>query len=580
MSAAASWATAVGGGVPLRAPERLLPAKETDGASAAVEYPLSVTYDESVLSITGLKNNAPEWIECYCKATTLSIVESSMSDLGCTVPLRHLTTIIGDRNRIETIGSCGALLHLRTLSLNNNLIEDLQGTLDVCGTMFPRLSYLSLLGNPCCPSPVTGGTQAQYRAYCEAVQAALPQLRFLDSVAVGKTQRGKTIFSPLKCAVRNIRHGQFKEAAQNMATSLVVTSELGQVVTTQVFKDLLTNAKLTLKSYSNAQIEDDKLASLQATFLPKPLEHDAIGQQLRLVRMKRGGLMTEQEYAHLSKMNGVLQQELSDINRSDTMLALERFEANVFPEVYRGSKGESVGDDSFSRGMRENGLAHVDTNNVVKMLRYDDLPPALDLDLSFDLGDYYGDGGGNGDNGGNGGDVGGTEDTENSSLCRGLLSAGLHGGSAGATATVAASGFGGGADSAPELLPILKWSEGTPTLTSVPGTVALAKAASGVTFAGQPAAPSTPPCRHAPAAPAAVEVPLLLRLPQLAEAAAGAVSGAVSGVLNELAIDAIARRVAQTTLDRAMAAAVGPTPATQSQLEMRATNRDESHKSR
>ena len=55
MSAAASWATAVGGGVPLRAPERLLPAKETDGASAAVEYPLSVTYDESVLSITGLK---------------------------------------------------------------------------------------------------------------------------------------------------------------------------------------------------------------------------------------------------------------------------------------------------------------------------------------------------------------------------------------------------------------------------------------------------------------------------------------------------------------------------------------------
>ena len=88
------------------------------------------------------------------------------------------------------------------------------------------------------------------------------------------------------CPIRRLR-----------ATSLVVTSELGQVVTTQVFKDLLTNAKLTLKSYSNAQIEDDKLASLQATFLPKPLEHDAIGQQLRLVRMKRGGLMTEQEYS-------------------------------------------------------------------------------------------------------------------------------------------------------------------------------------------------------------------------------------------------------------------------------------------
>ena len=50
---------------------------------------------------------------------------------------------------------------------------------------------------------------------------------------------------------------QFKEAVHNMATSLVVTSELGQEyrdVTTHVFKDLLTNAKHILKSASNVRI--------------------------------------------------------------------------------------------------------------------------------------------------------------------------------------------------------------------------------------------------------------------------------------------------------------------------------------
>ena len=43
------------------------------------------------------------------------------------------------------------------------------------------LTFLSMLGNPCCPSELSGGTDAQYEEYRRAAIAKLPTLQFIDS---------------------------------------------------------------------------------------------------------------------------------------------------------------------------------------------------------------------------------------------------------------------------------------------------------------------------------------------------------------------------------------------------------------
>ena len=95
-----------------------------------------------------------------------------------------LETLIVDQNELEGFASLPSLRGLTTLSANKNNITSLRSTLKFCKRRCPNLKFLSLMGNPCCPNELNGGTDAQYDEYRRTAARALPQLQFIDSKAV------------------------------------------------------------------------------------------------------------------------------------------------------------------------------------------------------------------------------------------------------------------------------------------------------------------------------------------------------------------------------------------------------------
>ena len=93
----------------------------------------------------------------------------------------NLETIIVDNNLLDSLSSAGTIPSVRTLSLNFNAVYCLDAVLTCIHEKFPKLTFLSLLGNPCCASELYGSTTNQYEAYCAKVADTLKDLKFLDS---------------------------------------------------------------------------------------------------------------------------------------------------------------------------------------------------------------------------------------------------------------------------------------------------------------------------------------------------------------------------------------------------------------
>ncbi|XP_059610768.1 leucine-rich melanocyte differentiation-associated protein-like [Phlebotomus argentipes] len=98
--------------------------------------------------------------------------------------------LILDNNQLGDI-TFPAISNLKLLSLNNNMIRNLDNLLDNIKESFPQLDYLSLLGNPCCPFPIYSGSidEKKYHKYREKVLNHLPTLQFLDSTPVSIAER-------------------------------------------------------------------------------------------------------------------------------------------------------------------------------------------------------------------------------------------------------------------------------------------------------------------------------------------------------------------------------------------------------
>lgn len=102
-----------------------------------------------------------------------------------------LRTLVLDNNVIDESCEWPPLTQLETLWVNGNRIQDLRLFLDHVTRACPRLSYLSLLKNPACPSPLIGRDLDDYQRYRLYVLHRLPQLRFLDSSPVQETERAE-----------------------------------------------------------------------------------------------------------------------------------------------------------------------------------------------------------------------------------------------------------------------------------------------------------------------------------------------------------------------------------------------------
>ncbi|XP_045107085.1 U2 small nuclear ribonucleoprotein A'-like isoform X2 [Portunus trituberculatus] len=101
----------------------------------------------------------------------------------------YLEELVLDNNFIDDGVTLPHLDTLHTLSLNKNKVSDLGRLLDQIGDRLPNLRYLSLLGNKACPDQLTGvGDERDYKTYRMHVLHRLPQLRFLDSTAVRRSE--------------------------------------------------------------------------------------------------------------------------------------------------------------------------------------------------------------------------------------------------------------------------------------------------------------------------------------------------------------------------------------------------------
>lgn len=54
---------------------------------------------------------------------------------------------------------------------------------------FPKLNYLSMLKNPCCPNYFVGKDSAAYQKYRYSVLARIPTLKFLDASPITAEER-------------------------------------------------------------------------------------------------------------------------------------------------------------------------------------------------------------------------------------------------------------------------------------------------------------------------------------------------------------------------------------------------------
>lgn len=94
----------------------------------------------------------------------------------------NVETLTLDNNAITSLaGFASPLSNLHTLWLNNNNITDLEQLLQVLSVQCPKLQYLSLLKNPCCPHLLTGSGELEYGRYRLYVKYRLPTLNILDS---------------------------------------------------------------------------------------------------------------------------------------------------------------------------------------------------------------------------------------------------------------------------------------------------------------------------------------------------------------------------------------------------------------
>ncbi|XP_046392428.1 leucine-rich melanocyte differentiation-associated protein-like isoform X2 [Ischnura elegans] len=103
----------------------------------------------------------------------------------------HLEELVLDNNLLNDAIHFPMLNKLHTLSLNKNKITNLDLLLTKVAHHFPRLTYLSLLGNVACPNQLSDceKDEEDYRRYRYYVLHHLPRLQFLDSSRVTHEER-------------------------------------------------------------------------------------------------------------------------------------------------------------------------------------------------------------------------------------------------------------------------------------------------------------------------------------------------------------------------------------------------------
>lgn len=119
----------------------------------------------------------------------LDISDNNIKDLGFLEHFTELTSLIADRNPINSVDTnIPWLSKLELLYLNYCKIDDLYWVATLRYNC-PKLKYLSLMGNPVVPSFMTRRNMYQYLQYRLYVISAIPSLIHLDDKKVTEDER-------------------------------------------------------------------------------------------------------------------------------------------------------------------------------------------------------------------------------------------------------------------------------------------------------------------------------------------------------------------------------------------------------
>lgn len=155
-----------------------------------------VVYREGELSCAGRewKELPREVAEMYCaKSRRLDMCFNELVTLKYVDLFQDCEELVLDNNQLGDGVTFPALPKLTTLTLNKNQISDTEAFLAQIKASYPKLTFLSLLGNTACPNELVLKDEEDYQRYRYYVLYSLPALKFLDSRPVSATERQEAL---------------------------------------------------------------------------------------------------------------------------------------------------------------------------------------------------------------------------------------------------------------------------------------------------------------------------------------------------------------------------------------------------
>lgn len=169
------------------------------------------------------------------KALILDVSFNNLTELKDISQFPYLEELICDNNLITENSTFPNLPNLKLFSCNKNKIRDIQVFIDKIKHYYPKIVYLSLLGNAACPNQLIDETKDEYDyfRYRLYVIYRLPTLKFLDSHEVTALEREEAIQQSQFLTVVSYKDeddqnlASNEEKANKLYTPLANSNELG-----------------------------------------------------------------------------------------------------------------------------------------------------------------------------------------------------------------------------------------------------------------------------------------------------------------------------------------------------------------
>jgi len=152
----------------------------------------------------------PSSIAAQAKAVkSLNLTNNKMKFFDQLSAFTSLETLVLDKNNLKTIIGLPKIETLKTLWLNNNLIENFEKLLFRVKELFPNLKYLSLLRNPINPAVYFGvENEKPYKRFRRRILQELPNLKVIDTQDVTEEEREEAKFQPKYLIARPSEEGE------------------------------------------------------------------------------------------------------------------------------------------------------------------------------------------------------------------------------------------------------------------------------------------------------------------------------------------------------------------------------------